>query len=328
MYVEFSFKLKVTSIAYPIQGLIKYHGLRDPEKRLPYHDSISVCYDGYKTKTTIETDSSLKRNEITINDELVTGRALERVERVLNTLKTRCARKGFLRIVSQNTITQGKGLGFSASGFAALGKAASVVMEADIDYVTLSEIVRLGAGSATRSLAGGFALWHANKEGRSYAEQIAGPSELDFKMVVVPIPSIIRTDLAHGDVIFSSLFKTRVEYVKSKLNEMKEAISKRDSYTICDLAEEDSLHLHAITMTGEERMILWEPDTLKVIKEVLRMREEGVPVWYSHDTGPSLFLNTMKDHVHDVASVVAGMGLSYMTCNVGGEPYLTDEHLF
>jgi phosphomevalonate decarboxylase len=109
---------------------------------------------------------------------------------------------------------------------------------------------------------------------------------------------------------------------------MREAIRERDSYTISDLAEEDSLHLHAITMTGEERMILWEPDTLRIIKQVLRMRDEGVPVWYSHDTGPSLFLNTVNDHVDDVASVVDRLGLSYVICGVGGEPYLTDKHLF
>lgn len=320
--------MKVTAIAYPIQGLIKYHGLRDPMKRLPYHDSISVCYDGYKTTTTIDADSSLKKDEIIINNEYVKGRALERVEKVLSTLKTLTDYKGCLRIVSQNSITQGKGLGFSASGFAALGKAASVVMEANIDHVTLSEIIRFGAGSATRSLAGGFALWYADKNGYSYAEQIAGPGDLDFKMVVVPIPSKIKTDVAHADVLHSSLFSTRVDYIKSKLIKMREAIRERNSYTISDLAEEDSLHLHAITMTGEKRMILWEPDTLRIIKEVLRMREEGIPVWYSHDTGPSLFLNTVKEHVDDVASVVDGLGLSYEVCGVGGEPYLIDEHLF
>jgi len=34
---------KATARAHPIQGLVKYHGMRDPELRLPYHDSISLC---------------------------------------------------------------------------------------------------------------------------------------------------------------------------------------------------------------------------------------------------------------------------------------------
>ncbi|MFB6197701.1 MAG: diphosphomevalonate decarboxylase, partial [Halobacteriaceae archaeon] len=35
--------MKATARAHPIQGLVKYHGMRDVERRLPYHDSISVC---------------------------------------------------------------------------------------------------------------------------------------------------------------------------------------------------------------------------------------------------------------------------------------------
>src|SRR5690606_27672074 len=34
---------KASAIAHPIQGLVKYHGLRDESLRLPFHDSISVC---------------------------------------------------------------------------------------------------------------------------------------------------------------------------------------------------------------------------------------------------------------------------------------------
>ena len=72
--------------------------------------------------------------------------------------------------MSKNSITEGKSLGFSASDFAALGMAISTSLNLDIDYISLCEIVRLGAGSATRSLTGSFAIWYANKNGKSYAE--------------------------------------------------------------------------------------------------------------------------------------------------------------
>jgi len=55
--------------------------------------------------------------------------------------------------------------------------------------MSLSEMVRLGAGSATRSLAGSFAIWYANKNGKSYAEQIVEPEYVDLGMVTVPISS-------------------------------------------------------------------------------------------------------------------------------------------
>lgn len=45
---------KATAIAHPIQGLIKYHGLKNTELRLPFHDSISVCTAPFETRTTLE----------------------------------------------------------------------------------------------------------------------------------------------------------------------------------------------------------------------------------------------------------------------------------
>lgn len=95
------------------------------------------------------------------------GRDRERVETVLHALKTMAGYLGNFKVVSKNSVTEGKGLGFSASGFAS-----SASLDLDVDYASLCETVRLGAGSATRSLAGRFAMWYADKNGRSYAEQL------------------------------------------------------------------------------------------------------------------------------------------------------------
>ncbi|MCA1818863.1 MAG: diphosphomevalonate decarboxylase, partial [Halobacteriales archaeon] len=42
---------KASAVAYPIQGLVKYRGLRDPVRRIPYHDSVSVCTGPIHTHT-------------------------------------------------------------------------------------------------------------------------------------------------------------------------------------------------------------------------------------------------------------------------------------
>ena len=146
--------MKATAIAHPIQGLIKYHGLKDPRLRIPFHDSISVCVDALHTTTTVEATESLREDLVIINGEKAVGADLERVEVVLNRLRSMTGYSGHFKVVSQNSITHGKGLGFSASGFAALGTSAHTALGFNIDYVSLSELVRLGAGSATRSLAG------------------------------------------------------------------------------------------------------------------------------------------------------------------------------
>jgi phosphomevalonate decarboxylase len=222
-----------------------------------------------------------------------------------------------------------KGLGYSASGFAALGFALRQAFELDIDDVTLSEVVRLGAGSATRSLAGGFSIWYADRGGRSYAEQLASPDSMDFMQVVIPIASDVKTDEAHIEVLSSPLFKARLDHIDEMLASMKVAIACKDVETIGRLAEEDTLNLHAITMTGRSHIVLWEPDTVRILKEVLRMRDDGVPAWYSMDTGPSVFVNTDSRHVKEVAKRIAKLGFSkVIISNVGCRPYISNEHLF
>ena len=320
--------MKATAIAHPIQGLIKYHGLKNAGLRIPFHDSISVCIDTLHTTTTVEATGSSK-DLVIINEKKAAGSDLQRVEVVLNKLRSMTDFSGYFKVVSQNSITGGKGLGFSASGFAALGTAACASLDFDIDYISLSELVRLGAGSATRSLAGGFAIWYANKNGRSYAEQIVKPEAVDLGMVIVPIPSSIRTDAAHSEVLSSPLFKARLKYVRNIVGSMKQAIGTGDIAAIGRLAEEDTLNLHASTMTGKAHMILWEPETVRMIKEVQRMRREGVPAWYSIDTGPSVFVNTSTEYIEKVADRLRESGFSnVITSKVGRKPFLNGKHLF
>jgi len=321
--------MKATAVAHPIQGLIKYHGLKDAVLRIPFHDSISVCISALRTITTVDVVESLKEDSVTVNGKKAIGRDFGRVETVLNKLRSISGYSGCFKVVSQNNITGGKGLGFSASGFAALGKAACAALDFDVGYMTLSEMVRLGAGSATRSLAGSFAIWYADKNGRSYAEPIVEPSVVNLGMVIVPIPSPIKTDEAHSEVLSSPLFKARLKYVAKIVTEMEEAIKTGDIATIGRLAEEDSLNLHASTMTGKAHLILWEPETLHIIKEVRKMRHEGIPAWFSMDTGPSVFINTYTNYLDTVAGRLRGLGyLNIIKSKVGGKPFLSTRHLF
>jgi phosphomevalonate decarboxylase len=320
--------MKATVIAHPIQGLVKYHGLRDAKMRIPFHDSVSVCIEALYTTTTVEMTDA-KKDSLLINRKTAASTDLERVEIVLNKLRNITGYTGHFRIASQNNITYGKGLGFSASGFAALGKAACAALDFNINYVSLSELVRLGAGSSTRSLAGSFAIWYANKNGRSYAKQIVKAGAVGMSMAIVPISSSIKTDEAHTEVLSSPLFKARLKHVPTIIKKMQQAIRSGDVEMIGKLAEEDTLNLHASTMTGKAHMVLWEPETVRIIKGVQNMRRDGLPAWYSMDTGPSVFVNTFTDCVERVASRLSKLGCSNLiTSRVGDKPFLSNKHLF
>jgi len=323
-------KGKASATAHAIQGLIKYHGLRNEKLRLPYHDSISVCVDKLSTKTTIQFDENLTRDVITINGREPTIRELQRIESVLDSIRVLAKKDVKARIASVNSLSKGKGLGFSASAFASLGLAAVRALNLQILPRKLSEIVRLGTGSATRSLVGGYAIWYARKRGFSYAEQLAKPGDIDMQMIVVPIHSEVKTEMAHQEALTSPFFDARLRYLRGVLAKMKKAIRLRDIARICELTEIDTLNLHATTMTGDSRLFVLKPETLRVMETVTDMRSrEGVPVWYSMDTGPSVFMNTLPQYGSLVEKRIREeTGLDSLRSGAGDGATLTNEHLF
>jgi len=321
---------KATACAHAIQGLVKYHGLKNKKLRLPYHNSISVCAEKLTTKATIEFGSQYTEDVSEINGAVEKDAEALRVMEVVNALRKLAKKDDHFHLVSANSLVKVKGLGFSASAFASIALAASTALGLNMDHDHLSEIARLGAGSASRSVAGGFAIWYANKEGRSYARQLADGKRLPLAMGIVPMAADIKTDKAHEEFVSSPFFTGRLREVNVSLRKMVRAISKGDLNEVCRLAEVDSRSLHAITMTGKSGLVLMAPDTINVIRRVTAMREErGIPVWYSLDTGPSVFLNTHPENLDEVCDDIAkNTGLKVIKSGVGGSAYTLDQHLF
>ena len=321
--------MKCTARAYAIQGLIKYHGLKNTKLRIPFHDSISVCTKALPTITTVETRESLRKDMIRINGKVPSRREEARALVVIDKLREVSGAKTRVRIESTNPNIDGKGLGFSASGFAALGLAASKAQGLNLGPRRLSEIVRLGAGSAARSLVGGFSIWYANRNGHSFAEQLAPATSIKLRTLIVPIPSDVKTDTIHTDSFTSPFFKARLEYVKGALRRMKRSIARRDVDEICKLAEVDTLNLHAITMTGKMETVLFSPLSIRIIHEVRRLRaEEHIPVWYSLDTGPSVFINTTPKVASKVEKRIRTISNLVIVSDPGGPAETISHHLF
>jgi phosphomevalonate decarboxylase len=321
--------MKITAVAHPIQGLMKYHGLLNPAKRIPFHDSISVCEGALSTTTTVESDPSIEADSFEVNGAEPSERETERIRIVVDAIRNQGRSDAHLKVKSENSLRGAKGVGFSASGMAALGYAANSALEVGLSDRELSEAVRLGAGSATRSLAGGFAIWYADRDGGSYAERLSCPTEDSFRMLIAPIQSNVKTEQAHREVLTSPFFTARIRSVRHNVKEMASAVRSGDLVKVCEMAEFDSLSLHAVTMTGSARMVLWEPKTIEIINVVRRLREEeGVPCWFSIDTGPSVFINTHSEHVQQAKVALKEVAPKIIESSVGGAPQLVNEHLF
>jgi phosphomevalonate decarboxylase len=319
--------LKATATAHPIQGLIKYHGLIDPELRIPYHDSISVCTAPTQTRTTVAFGKSLK-NKILINGKPCDDRTRSRVEVVIAKARKLSGVRLSYSMASHNNFPSNIGLGASASGFAALATALDGALELGLNTKDLSRLARLGAGSAARSVAGGFSYWVAgSSDETSYAYPLADES-FKMGMVAAVVPAFKVTDDMHADVVTSPFFHSRMAYLHRALAEMQAAIAARDIPKIGEIAERDTLVLHGITMTGRAERILWRPETLKVILEVQKMREEGEQAWFSIDTGATPYVNCRPKDVGRVERRVKELGLETLPMTVAGRSKCGAPHLF
>ncbi len=320
-------ELKASAVAHPIQGLVKYHGLADPVLRIPFHDSISVCTAPLETWTTVSFEKDAAADTLELNGKVLSGRALERASHVLDAVRKVAGVKTRARIVSRNDFPTNVGLGASASAFAAGATAAAGALGLDLEEHQLSSIARLGAGSASRAVTGGFSLWHkgTNHE-TSYAERL-DEGDLEMGIVAVVVKALKLTEDFHKEVVGSPFFKARLDYVEGALEEMKRAVDARDVEAIGHLAEADTLVLHGITMTGPSRRVLWKPETLVAMQEVWAMREEGIPAHFSIDTGATVYVNCPIKHIKTVDRRLKDKELETIRCKVGGGAKLVDRHL-
>lgn len=308
------------SVAFTMQALVKYHGLKDWKLRLPYHDSISVNTTSMKTEASISDQRG--------GGVFVEGRgndsANSRLQAVFSSLAPGKKVTDF-RIDSRNLPSgKSKGVGYSSSAGAALTILAHrVLVGTDPDLTSLSRAARLFAASASRSLVGGFSRLYAGEDDEStYAEKFADRKDMDLRMVIVPLPSRVKTEDAHREVLTSPFFKARVESAQERCEQMQKAILGNDLDALGRLAEKDTLELHALTMTGESGMVIMTEDSLRIIQKVRELKSSGARAYFSMQTGPSVFINTDERWEGKVLREVEKLGHKAYLSGVGGEASL------
>ncbi len=328
--------MKATAMAHPIQGLIKYHGMRDEIERLPYHDSISLCTAPSHTRTTVEFSMDYDEDTYVVDGEELEGRAAERVEAVVEKARSMsdAAHTVYpLRLESENSFPSNVGLGSSSSGFAAAAVALAHAAELDLSLPEISTIARVGSASAARSVTGAFSHLHTGLNDEDCrSRRIPTNLHEELRIIVGLVPYHKETEDAHREAADSHMFQARNAHIHSQIAEMRDALRDDDFERAFELAEADSLSLAATTMTGPEGWVYWQPATLAIFNRVRDLREqEGIPVYFSTDTGASVYVNTTDEHAEKVEEAIADCGVSTTTWQVGGPARLLqdeDDHLF
>jgi phosphomevalonate decarboxylase len=299
--------MKATARAHPIQGIVKYHGMRDHDLRLPYHDSISVCTAPSNTTTTVQFDPDLDGDTYVVDGEELSGHGADRVRSVVEEVRRRAGIDHRVRLESENSFRTNVGLGSSASGFAAAATALAAAADLDLSVREISTIARRGSASAARATAGGFSILYDGKNDRDcYGERLeTGFEEEDLRIVIGMVPAYKETEAAHREAESSHMFEARLAHIHEQIANAKDALRAGDFDRTFELGEHDSLSLAATTMTGEAGWVYWKPETLAIFEAVRDLREEGIPAYFSTDTGASVYVNTTAEHADSVEAAVA-----------------------
>jgi diphosphomevalonate decarboxylase len=330
--------MKATAIANSNIALVKYWGKRNSDLILPYNSSVSMTLNNLNTKTTVEFSKKYSKNELVINGKTATGEELKRVAEHLNLLQEAAPQKYFAMVMSESNFPKKAGLASSASGFAALTLAGTKALDQDLTVKDLSMLSRRGSGSASRSILGGFVEWNKGslQDGSdSHAIQIERETHWPELSMIVTIISTREKKISsragmNQTVKTSPFYSSWLETVESDVNKMKQAISKKDFTLLGKIAENNALKMHSTMHTTTPPIIYWESGSLSIMKEVLKLREEGTECYFTMDAGPQVKILCQKKDLETIKSRVTKLDLvkDIMICHPGREARLTEDHLF
>jgi len=320
--------MKATARAHPIEGLVKYHGMRDETLRLPYHDSISVCTAPSNTTTTVEFDPTMEADRYVVDGDVLDGHGAERIRAVVDHVRELAGLDERVRFESENSFRTNVGFGSSSSGFAAAAMALVEAAGLDLSRPDISAISRRGSASSARAVTGGFSHLRAGcNDEDCRSERIPVPDSLgeNLRIVAGLVPAYKETEQAHREAAESHMFEARMAHIHGQIARVRDALREGDFDRAFELAEHDSLSLAATTMTGPAGWVYWQPRTIEIFNAVRELREEGLPVYFSVDTGASVYVNTTTEYVDRVEGVVADCGVETRVWTVGGPARVLEE---
>ena len=281
-----------TAVASPNIAFIKYWGNRDHKLRLPANSSLSMTLSGLETRTSVALMDEYEHDRLILNGLDISGEPLNRVSSCLDHLRQKAGIHTFARIESVNNFPAGVGIASSASAFAALTFAAATALGLQLSPRELSIIARLGSGSASRSMYGGYVIWHRGQSSDdSFAEQLAPPDHWDLvDLIAIVSEQHKSTGSSRGHMLAdtSPLQEARVADAPRRIEICKEAILARDFETLASIIELDSNLMHAVMLTSTPTLFYWQPATLEIIHAVNILRGEGFEVCYTVDAGPNV----------------------------------------
>ena len=286
-----------TAVAHANIALVKYWGKRDDALLLPEAGSLSLALD--KLRTTTKVTLGGDADSLLLDGRPAAPKELQRARALLD-----AAGIGERAVIeSRNEFPTGAGLASSASGFAALAVAACAAAGLEKTGEELSQLARLGSGSASRSVPGGWAVWRDES-----AAQVHAPDWFDVRMVVA-ICAAGPKEVGSRDGMKSSrqtspYHAAWIAQCQADLPQALRFLAARDLAGLGALAESNALRMHADALAAAPPILYWQPATVGCLHALARLRAAGVQAWGTIDAGPHVVALCLPGDAANVAAAL------------------------
>lgn len=307
--------MMATAIAHPNVALAKYWGKRTIAGNVPATPSVSVSLGGLETRTTVIFDPKLKADALALNGQKADA---TRVSGLLNEVRALAGIGTFAFVESHNDFPTASGLASSASGFAALARAAVAATNVTLDDRALSQMARRASASAARSIFGGFVALGTEDDAA------AEPIETDIRVAIV-VAAVTTAAKATGSTsgmdhcrATSPYYAAWVDDAPRMAAEIRAALAAGDLERLGVAAEASALRMHACMMASDPALIYFQPGTLELLARVRALRADGVAAWATIDAGPHVKVICAPRDATRVSEKLSPASVRTIIANVGG----------
>lgn len=296
-------------------ALVKYWGKEDEESIIPCNSSISMTLDlqSLFTQTAVTFSNLPGEDSFELNGKAagISVRMRRSIQMMRSLLDSSAPEASMpIAIRSENNFPTAAGMASSASGISALVYALRTLfgLESKVSTEQLTEIARIGSGSACRSIPSGFVVWHCGlpqHASRSYAESLAPPAPQMNIFIYIFSTQPKETSSSDGMLLTkqtSSLFQHRIrEVAPARISQMTAAIHARNWPLIFELTIRDSNSFHACCLDTFPPIHYLNDQSFHLIDAVCafnRLKGE-CRVGYSFDAGSNGFAFLVDEDVDE-----------------------------
>lgn len=307
--------MKATATAYANIALIKYWGKRPGELNLPARDSLSLTLSALRTVTTVHWNTDATQDSLVLDGRVGSAKETAGVTAFLDRVRQRAGLRLYAEVNSRNEFPTAAGLASSASGYAALAAAATGAAGLALSPAELSQLARLGSGSAARSIFGGLVHLHAGTR-EDGADCVAGPIQSpmlpELAMVIAVVggdspKAFSSRDAMNHCAATSPFYDAWLELVPRDIDVAKQALSACDWQQLGEVVEGNAMAMHAAAIASRQSVLFWRPESLLALACVRALRQQGVGAWATMDAGPHVKVLTHRADAERVRAALTAV---------------------